>query len=111
MLLNLICWIYTFFISLGMGSLSFQILKLKPIKLSYLLLIGLFLQTLLVHFYAVLFPIDGIFYGINSLISMGLIFIYRNYIKSLILSNFHNFKSCITSLYLLHILILLYILM
>lgn len=101
MLLNLICWIYTFFISLGMGSLSFQILKLKPIKLSYLLLIGLFLQTLLVHFYAVLFPIDGIFYGINSLISMGLIFIYRNNIQSLIRSTFQNFKSWKTSLKLL----------
>lgn len=94
-----------------MGSLSFQIFKLKPIKLSYLLILGLFFQTLLVHFYAIFSPIDGIFYGINSLLSIGLIFIYRNNIQSVINSAIQNFKSWKTSLKLLFFVIFILSLM
>lgn len=81
-----------------MGSLSFFFLKSKRVDLTYLLIGGLFFQTLFVCFYGVFSPIDDSFYLINSVISIGLLYSFRKNLKRSLNIAVQSFKSWKNSL-------------
>ncbi len=85
-------WIYILWICLGMGFLFHFILR-SEIKLFYLILTGLFSEMMLIHFYAVWFPIDGFFYGINFLLASAGIIIYKKSILTQLNLSISEFKS------------------
>lgn len=85
-------WIYIFWICLGMGFLFHSLLRYE-IKLFYLLLTGLFSEMLLIHFYAVWFPMDEIFYGLNFILASTGIIIHKKSILNQFKSSISEFQS------------------
>ena len=92
MLLILLNWLYIFGISLGMGFLLNSFLKSKS-GLFYILLMGLFAEMMLIHFYAIWFPINEIFYAINFIIALIGIFLNKNLIQIQFRDGLSEWKS------------------
>ncbi len=88
MVLIFLNWIYIFWISLGMGLLAQPFVQRKS-NLFFIILFGLFAEMLLIHLYAVWFPINEIFYGINFIIASFGIALNRRFL----LTQFSNLYS------------------
>ncbi len=110
MILILLNWVYIFFICLGMGTLFNSFLRPKQ-PLFFLLLYGLFAEMLLIHFYALLFPINSIFYLVNFSLATICIFFRKNLIGNQIRQDFQEWKNWKKSIRILGVLILVLILM
>lgn len=91
MVFILLSWIYILFISVGMGSLTIGFIKSKnPV---FIIVSGLFFQLLFIHFWVLIFPVNQIFYILNSLLSAFLIYNYKIKILEIFSSAYQNFKS------------------
>lgn len=109
MLLLLLSWIYLLFISLGWGIFVQKFLPQKP-NIFYTLLLGLFGNLIFLHFYAIFFPINAIYYGISSGIALLGIFSNRNYLKEKLKTYLEDWKNWKKSIQILSILLTVLIL-
>lgn len=103
-------WIYILWICLGMGFLFHFILR-SEIKLFYLILTGIFSEMLLIHFYAVWFPINEIFYGINFLLASAGIIIHKKSILTQLKLSISEFKSWKKSIQVLGVILTILVVM
>lgn len=110
MLIILLSWIYIFLICLGMGLILNSILH-KSYSAFFILLMGMFAQMLVIHFYAVWFPIDKLFYVLNFLLSSTGIFLYRKNIQKQLSSAITQWKTWKKSIKVLSFLLTILILM
>jgi hypothetical protein len=110
MALLLLSWIYIFFISLGIGILVQSLCKIKA-SLFYTLLLGLLGEMILIHFYAVFFPINELFYILNcSLTGFGWISHFRIW-KHNVISSLCDWKKWKKSIQILSLVLTVLILM
>lgn len=109
MLLLLLSWIYLLFISLGWGIFVQKFLPQKP-NIFYTLLLGLFGNLIVLHFYAIFFPINAIYYGISSGIALLGIFSNRIYLKEKLKIYLEDWKNWKKSIQILSILLTVLIL-
>lgn len=110
MLYILLNWIYIFLICLGMGAILNSILRTKT-GLFYTLLLGVFAEMSLIHFYAIGFPINEFFYGFNFILaSFGIIF-HKKILSQQIKSAISDWKTWKKPIQILGILLTILILM
>lgn len=110
MLFIFLNWIYIFFIVMGVGIMLNSILHIR-ISLFYTLLTGMFAEMLLIHIYAIWFPINEIFYFLNFLLALTGIIFHKNLIQMQLSSTFSEWKSWRKSIKILGILLSILILM
>lgn len=91
MIFILLSWIYTFFISTGMGSFLFPLTRTK--NPSFLIISGLFVQLLLLHFWALFLPVNQLFYLLNTVMATLALYSKRLEIKEIIANALIDFKN------------------
>ncbi len=110
MVLIFLNWIYIFWISLGMGLLAKPLVQKKS-NFFLTLLFGLFAEMMLVHLYALWFPVNEIFYGLSFILASIGIFLNENFLSSqfsTLISEWQSWKKPIQIFgFLLSILILM----
>lgn len=93
MALVLLNWIYSFFILLAMGILAISLFRIKTQNLFYILISGMFLEMLLLHFTLIFLPSNQILYLINSLLSIAILYQKRKFISEILKKVIQDFKD------------------
>ncbi|SMC78223.1 LIC_10190 family membrane protein [Moheibacter sediminis] len=93
MALILFSWIYSFFILLAMGTLGVALFRIKTQNLFYILISGMFLEMLFLHFTLIFLPTDFIFYLINSFVSILILYQHRQFALEILKKTIEEFNN------------------
>ena len=86
-------YIYTLYISVGIGIAFRKIINIKKDNIFFISLMGLFFLLMISTFYAVFFPINIYFYGLCTLFSTIFIKVEYNIFRKIIDSTINSFNA------------------
>jgi hypothetical protein len=104
MILIILSWVLFFFVFLSYGYTFSKISKIQPTDLSITILLGVFVQTILLTCCSFFFKIGAVVFTINLLLGIVLFYLYRNELITLLkdtYSNFYKFSKYTKSVLLL----------